>query len=116
MKTPMKTETFENGFKSGDDWKRIVLKTLRLISSVDRLKTETFENGDVKRVTCHRFQSKSKHAQSQVPVAFLVFERFTVDRWKRYKNASVDESILLRFRRDENGYFWKRISVNGALE
>ena len=55
------------------------------------------------------------HAQSQVAVVFIVsFERYSVDRWKRYRNASVDENILLRFRRDENGHFWKLISVVGA--
>ena len=43
-------------------------------------------------------------AQSQVPVLFIVFQRFSVDRRKRYKNASVDENILLRFRPDENGH------------
>ena len=42
---------------------------------------------------------------TQVPVFFIVFERFSVDRGKRYKNAGVDENVLLRFRRDENGYF-----------
>ena len=49
------------------------------------MKTETFENGDVKCVTFRRFQSKSEHlskmadglvmlthAQSQVPVVFIV--------------------------------------------
>ena len=55
-----------------------------------------------------------RNPRSQVPVVFIVFERFRVDSWKRYKNASVDENILLRFRRDENGYFSKRISVDGA--
>ena len=34
-----------------------------------------------------------------------------MDRWKREENASVDENVLLLFRRDENGHFWKRISV-----
>ena len=38
-----------------------------------------------------------------------------VDRWKQNENASVVENILLRFRRDENGYFQKRVSVVGAL-
>ena len=55
------------------------------------------------------------HAKSQVPVVFIVFKRFTVDIWKRYDNASVDDNILLRFGRDQNGHFWKRISVDGAL-
>ena len=74
--------------------------------------TETFENGDVKSVKCHRFQSKSEqlsemtdglvmitHGQSQVLVlvVFIVFKPFCVDRWKQYENASVDETILLRF-------------------
>ena len=49
------------------------------------MKTVTFENGDLKSATC------------------------------KYKDASVDKNILLRFRRDENGYFCKHlISVNGA--
>ena len=45
------------------------------------------------------------HAQSRVPVIFIVFERFSMDRSKRYENASVDENILLCFHCDENGYF-----------
>ena len=74
------------------------------------MKTETFENGDSKSVTFQIVQHLSKmaddlvmltHAQSQVPVAFIVFERFSVNRWKRYENAGVDENVLLRFRRDE---------------
>ena len=36
------------------------------------------------------------HVQSQVPVVFIVSERFSVDGWKRYKNASVGENILDR--------------------
>ena len=50
---------------------------------------EAFENGELKRVTCHRFLSKMAdglvmliHAKSQVPVIFIVFERFSVDRRK----------------------------------
>ena len=52
---------------------------------------QTFENNDAKTVTCYRLQSKSEdlfkmvdgsvmltHAQSQVPVVFIVFERFSV--------------------------------------
>ena len=42
------------------------------------------------------------HVQSQVPVVFIVFKCFSVDRWKRWENG------------DENGHFWKRISVDGA--
>ena len=34
---------------------------------------------------------------------------------KTIRNASVDENILLRFRRDDNGHFRKRIfNVDGA--
>ena len=29
--------------------------------------------------------------------------------------TGVDKNILLRFRRDENGFFWKRIRVDGVL-
>ena len=39
----------------------------------------------------------------QVPVFFIVF-----DSLQRYENACVDETILLRFRRDENRHFRKR--------
>ena len=105
-RTSMKTENFENAFKSGAVWKRIVLKTLRF--KCGQVKTKTFENGDVKSVTCHRFQSKSEHsskivdglvmlthAQSQLPVVFIVFKRFSVDRCKRYENASVDEKFFV---------------------
>lgn len=38
-----------------------------------------------------------------------------MDKWKQNENASVGENILLHFLRDENGDFWKRISVAGAL-
>ena len=37
------------------------------------------------------------HAQSQVAVVFIVFERFSVDKWKRYKNATVDEIFYFVF-------------------
>ena len=62
----METETFKNGFKSGDFWKHFIS---------------------------------------------------SVDRWEQYQNTSVDENVLLCFRREEekNGRFWKCISVVGAL-
>ena len=108
-------------------------RPMKTVSNVETFENAPFlvrtgENGDVKSVTCHRFQSKLEHlskmavglvmlthAQSQVPVVFLVFERFSV-RDREYKNASVDKNMLLRFRRDENGYFKKRINVDGASE
>ena len=54
------------------------------------------------------------HAQSQVAAIFIAFKRFSVDRWKRNKNVSLDDNIFLRFCLDENGFFWKHISVVGA--
>ena len=48
--------------------------------------------------------------------SFHRFRTFQCAQVKRYKNAIVNENILLRFRRDENGYFWKCISVDGALK
>ena len=45
----------------------------------------------------------------------LTFENISVDGGKLCENASVGENILLRFLRDENGDFWKRISVDGTL-
>ena len=87
------TKTPENADENGDFRKRF--------QKWRRLKTRRFENapflvwtgqnGDVKSVTCHRFQSQSigaciqdggwlTHAQSEVPVVFIVFERFSVDR------------------------------------
>ena len=68
--------------------------------------------------TCIPVQIRvSTHAQTQVPVAFIVFERSS-GAWVnwRYQNTTVDENILLLFRRDENGDFSKRISVNGAQD
>ena len=49
------------------------------------------------------------HAQSQVPVVSSFSSVFRV--W----TGENDTNILLRFRRDENGHFGKRISVDGAL-
>ena len=47
------TETFENGFESGDFRKRRLTKTLRC--RVERAKTETYENGVyLKTYTCGR--------------------------------------------------------------
>ena len=53
----METETFENSLKSGDIWKRIVLKTLRF--QCGQVKTETFENDDVK--ASDAIECKSEH-------------------------------------------------------
>ena len=72
LKTPMKTCFFENSsFLCG----------------------QVNENSGEKSITCHWFQSKSEHlskmadgllmlthAQSQVPVIFIIFKRFSVDR------------------------------------
>ena len=37
-----------------------------------------------------------------------------MDGRKRYKNASVDEKLFIRFQETENGGFRKRISVERA--
>ena len=42
--------------------------------------------------------------RTQAAVVFIIFERFSVDRWKRYEYA-----ILLRHWLGETGDFWKRI-------
>ena len=47
---------------------------------------------------------------------FLIRFRWCgVDGRKRYKNASVDEKLFIRFQETENGGFRKRISVDRAL-
>ena len=46
---------------------------------------------------------------------FLIrFRWCSVDGRKRYKNASVDEKLFIRFQETENGGFRKRISVDRA--
>ena len=42
-------------------------------------------------------------------------KRTSEDRWKQNKNTRVSENILLRFLRDENRDFWKRISEAGGM-
>ena len=49
------------------------------------------------------------------PIRFIVLWRFSVDRWRRWKNAGVSRNILIRSRRYANLGFWKRISVVRAL-
>ena len=39
-----------------------------------------------------------------------------MDGRKRYKNASVDEKLFIRFQETENGGFRKRISVDRAFK
>ena len=43
-----------------------------------------------------------------------LFLPFSLDGRKRYENASVDVNLLLHFQWNENGGFWKHISVDGA--
>ena len=48
---------------------------------------------------------------------FLIrFRWCSVDGRKRYKNASVDEKLFIRFQETENGGFRKRISVDRAKD
>ena len=49
------------------------------------------------------------------PIRFIVLWRFSVDRWRRWKNAGVSRNILIPSRRYANLGFWKRISVVTAL-
>ena len=96
-KTPMKTETFEKQFQkctllktlrfkcgqveTRDFWKRW-RKKCRMPSVPDQI-GGSIQDGLVTLFTLTR-------AQSQVPAVFIVFESFSVDRWKRLENASVD--------------------------
>ena len=90
-KTLMKTKTFENGFKSGDFWKR-------LVSGVNRWK---------------RIEMKSLTSSDDTENGYF-WKRICVDSWKRCENDSVNENIFLSFLRDENGDLWNRIRVDGA--
>ena len=85
----VKTEVFENGGSA---------------SLCGRAKTEVFENDYVTGML------KKENG------CFLIrFRWCSVDGRKRYKNASVDEKLFIRFQEKENGGFRKRISVDRAL-
>lgn len=77
--------------------------------------TKTIENSDEDKLP-NALSLKVENFQNASfwKTRFLLSE----DRWKWFENASVDENILLRFRRhehDESGDFWKLISVDGTL-
>ena len=66
------------------------------------------------------FRKRLRHWHWYIPVkkqngCFLIRFRWCgVDGRKRYKNASVDEKLFIRFQETENGGFRKRISVDRA--
>ena len=120
------TKTPENADENGDFRKQLLkwarLKTHRFEDAL--FLVWTVENGDFWKRWCRKRQKRSvpvqlgasiqdggwlTHAQSQVPVVSSFSSVFRV--W----TGENDTNILLRFRRDENGHFWKRISVDGAL-
>ena len=73
-----------------------------------RAKTEVFENDHVTQWHWHVPVKKQNGC-------FLIrFRWLSVDSRKRYKNASVDEKLFIRFQETENGGFRKRISVDKA--
>ena len=72
----------------------------------------TGENGGFRKRLRHWHWQKSKTQNG----CFLIrFRWCSVDGRKRYKNASVDEKLFIRFQETENGGFRKRISVDRAL-
>ena len=73
-----------------------------------RAKTEVFENDYVTGIGMSQLKKQNG--------CFLIrFRWCSVDGRKRYKNASVDEKLFIRFQETENGGFRKRISVDRAL-
>ena len=89
----VKTEVFENGGSA---------------SLCGRAKTEVFENDYVTGIGMSQLKKQNG--------CFLIrFRWCSVDGRKRYKNASVDEKLFIRFQEKENGGFRKRISVDRAL-
>ena len=73
-----------------------------------RAKTEVFENDYVTSIGMSQLKKQNG--------CFLIrFRWCSVDGRKRYKNASVDERLFIRFQETENGGFRKRISVDRAL-
>ena len=73
-----------------------------------RVKTEVFENDYVTGIGMSQLKKQNG--------CFLIrFRWCSVDGRKRYKNASVDEKLFIRFQETENGGFRKRISVDRAL-
>ena len=84
------TEVFENGGSA---------------SLCGRVKTEVFENDYVTGIGMSQLKKQNG--------CFLIrFRWCSVDGRKRYKNASVDEKLFIRFQETENGGFRKRISVS----
>ena len=87
-----KTEVFENGGSA---------------SLSGRVKTELFENDYVTGIGM-------SHLKNQNGCFFIRFRWSSVDGRKRWKNASMDEKLFIRFQETENGGFRKRISVDRA--
>ena len=72
-----------------------------------RAKTEVFENDYVTDIGMSQLKKQNGY--------FLIrFRWSSVDGRKGCKNASVDETLFIRFRETENGGFRKRISVDRA--
>ena len=89
----VKTEVFENGGSA---------------SLCGRAKSEVFENDYVTGIGMSQLKKQNG--------CFLIrFRWCSVDGRKRYKNASVDDKLFIRFQETENGGFRKRISVDRAL-
>ena len=67
-----------------------------------RAKTEVFENDYVTGIGMSQLKKQNG--------CFLIRFRWrSVDGRKRYKNASVDEKLFIRFQETENGGFRKRL-------
>ena len=99
-------EVFENG-GSASLCGRVKTEVQRLC--VDgRAKTEVFENDYVTGIGMSQLKKQNG--------CFLIrFRWCSVDGRNRYKNASVDKKLFIRFQETENGGFRKRISVHRTL-
>ena len=103
-------EVFENGGSASlcGRVKTEVFKNGGSASLCGRAKTEVFENDYVTSIGMSQLKKQNG--------CFLIrFRWCSVDGRKRYKNASVDEKLFIRFQETENGGFRKRISVDRAL-
>ena len=96
MKTPLKTEVFQNDSQSGG-----FRKHLRF-----QMKTHSVD-GENEGFWKRWFDLHIIYILHNAPSIKNLFLRFSVDGRKRYENASVDVKLLLRFQWNENGGFWE---------
>ena len=107
-KTLMKTETFQNGFKSGVYWKRSV-------SSVDGWKRWRGKRDLLSLPLAFSGVLVWKIGLNASKVRVFEWKRIRVDRGTQNWSASVGENILLCFRRDGSGSSWEATNTEYLL-